>query len=203
MKPIYRVLLLLFFSSLFTTSCDDSQTDKTYSLVRNPQPTEKPTVVEFFAYFCPHCSKLEPKVRAWEKKLPKSVSFIKVPLTLGHNQARVYSRAFYLGKKLGVFDKSHKRIFRDFHSKGIQIQTDQQLKKLFLDLGVTEQAFDTAISDPSINQQVEKAEQLAKQFGIISVPGFVVNGQYFTDVAKAGGERELFEKINFLLRKKK
>ncbi len=203
MKPAYRVLFLLFLSILFIPSCSDQQTDKTYSLVRNPQLTDKPTVVEFFAYFCPHCNKLEPKVRAWEKKLPKSVRFIKVPLTLGHNQARVYSRAFYLGKKLDVFDQSHKTIFRNFHSKGIQIKTDQQLKKLFMDLGVTEQAFDAAINDPSINQQVEKAEQLAKQFGIISVPGFVVNGQYFTDVAKAGGERKLFEKINFLLRKKK
>lgn len=202
MKPIYKIFLLLF-ASIITTACSDSNTDKTYSLVRNPQPTEKPTVVEFFAYFCPHCNKLEPKVRAWEKKLPKSVTFIKVPLTLGHNQARVYSRAFYLGKKLGIFNKSHNRIFRDFHTKGIQIQTDQQLKKLFLDLGVTEQAFDAAINDPSINQQVADAEKLAKQFGIISVPSFVVNGQYFTDVAKTGGERELFEKINFLLRKKK
>ncbi len=201
MKQFSKIALILFFSgTLF--SCGDQQTDKTYIRVKNPQPTTQPTVIEFFAYFCPHCNKLEPKVRVWQRKLPKSIQFIRVPLTLGHTTARIYSRAFYLGKKLGVLNKSHKRIFDDFHNKKIQLQSDQQLKTLFLSLGVSAQVFDLAINDPEINQQVDQAEKMAKRFAIVSVPSFVIDGKYFTDAGMTGGIRPLFEKINFLLRKK-
>jgi len=193
-------LLVLCF--LFTFSgCNNESTDGTYKIVRNPEPTKQLEVVEFFAYFCPHCFRLDPRVRAWEKTLPKNVHFIRIPLTLGHNSARVYSRAYYLSQKLGIFERSHLRIFDDFHNKKIQITSDQQLKRLFMKLGASEADIDKALADPELNQLVDKAEQTAKYFGIVSVPSFVVNGKYLTDAGMTSGVAGLFKKINFLLRK--
>ena len=47
-----------------------------------PQPVEndgKIEVLEFFAYGCPHCAALEPKLEAWSKKLPTDVKIKRVP----------------------------------------------------------------------------------------------------------------------------
>ena len=47
-----------------------------------PQPVENDgaiEVLEFFAYGCPHCAALEPKLDAWAKKLPADVKIKRVP----------------------------------------------------------------------------------------------------------------------------
>ncbi len=197
-----KKLLLVSGLFIFLIACSDSTTKGPFKEVANPAPTEKPEVLEFFAYFCPHCYQIDAKVDAWKNKLPKSVHFKRVPLTLGSAGGRIYSRLYYISESLGVLDRSHVAMFQLFHNQKQQISSELQLKNFFLSLGVNENDFDKAIKDPVINLKVEQAEAMAKQFRIIGVPGFVVNGTYFTDVATSGGEKEMFDQINRLLRKK-
>ncbi len=194
------LLIISFFMVLI--SCSEQEPQGPYKKVANPVATSKPEVLEFFAYFCPHCYELDKHVEVWKKRLPKSVTFKRVPLTLGTAGGRIYSRVFSLREAFGVFDPNHPAMFQLFHVQKRPINSELQLKKFFLSLGITEEAFEKVLNDPSIDKKVEEAEQLAKTFRIVRVPGFVVNGTYFTDVATAGGEKEMFSEIGRLIRKK-
>jgi len=196
-------LLILFCFAVVITSCSKSEPAGPFKKLANPMPTDKPQVIEFFAYFCPHCFQLDSKVTTWSKKLPKSVNFKRVPLTLGTAGGRIYSRVYYISEKLGVLEQSHVAMFQLYHVQKRPLNSELQLKNFFLSLGVSAADFQTAIDDPEIDQKVDQAEALAKTFRIVRVPGFVVNGSYFTDVASAGGEKEMFAEIGRLLRKKK
>ena len=45
---------------------------------------------------------------------------------------------------------------------------------------------------------MQRAEELTQRYHVESVPLFVVNGRYITDVSKAGGPAKLMELINDL-----
>ncbi len=201
MMSLRKFLTLLSFS-FFLLACSDSKSDDPVKQLANPAPTTKPEVIEFFAYFCGHCFNLDPKVESWRKRLPKSVNFKRVPLTLGNPAGRIFSRVYYISESLGVLEKSHLAMFQLIHVQKKSLVSDLQMKNFFISLGISEKDFEKALNDPEISNKVEQAEALAKEFRIIRVPGFVVNGKYFTDVAANGSEKKMFTEINRLLRKK-
>jgi len=202
MNVVKKIMLIIGFSAVLL-SCSEQEAEGPYKMLANPAPTSTPEVLEFFAYFCPHCYELDKKVDVWKKRLPKSVTFRRVPLTLGTAGGRIYSRVFYISESLGVLEQSHSAMFQLFHVQKLPVNSELQLKKFFLSLGITEEAFEKALNDPAIDEKVAAAEKLAKAYRIIRVPGFVINGTYFTDVATAGGEKEMFSEIGRLIRKKK
>ncbi|MBK6854824.1 MAG: hypothetical protein IPG93_25440 [Burkholderiales bacterium] len=54
-----------------------------YTRVGQPVPVAvagKIEVIEFFGYWCPHCSQLEPVLEPWVKKLPSDVNFRRIPV---------------------------------------------------------------------------------------------------------------------------
>lgn len=184
------------------SACSPSQPDKPYKIIQEPLSDNKPSVVEYFAYFCPHCKDLEPRVNSWKKKLPKSVGFTRVPLTLGNSNSRLYSRAYFIGEALGVLDKSHDALFLRYHQLKQPIASEAQLKSFFLSIGVSEADYLQVANDEAVSEKIDQAEERAKQIGVVSVPSFVVNGRYLTDARMNGSEKALFEQINVLLRKK-
>jgi thiol:disulfide interchange protein DsbA len=175
--------------------------DGPHVVLADPLPTQSPTVYEFFGYFCPHCFHLEPQVRGWRKSLPKSVRFVRVPVSFGRPQGKVLMRAYYLGEMLGILDKSHDAVFKAIHVERRNLSSDADLKALFLELGVREADFDKALADPALAQRVEEAEDLAARWRIDSVPTFVVNGRFKTHAGLTGDVRSLFQEVNRLLRK--
>jgi len=195
-------LLSVIISILLITSCSPSTPDTPYRVLSNTQVSQHPQVIEFFAYFCPHCNHLEATLEPWKNKLPSSVKLIRLPLTLGNAGTRIYSRAYFIGESLHLLEKSHQALFDRYHKQKLTFQNEQQLKAFFISLGVSEADYDIIANDPKIEQKIDDAETLAKSMGIASVPSFVVNNRYMTDAGISGGEKELFSEINILLRKK-
>ncbi len=106
------LLIISFFMVLI--SCSEQEPQGPYKKVANPVATSKPEVLEFFAYFCPHCYELDKHVEVWKKRLPKSVTFKRVPLTLGTAGGRIYSRVFSIREDLGVLDQNPPALFPFF-----------------------------------------------------------------------------------------
>src|SRR5574342_688552 len=72
--------IALFFSA--GTAAAQAVAGKDYRLLNPRQPTDsgkKVEVIEFFWYGCPHCSSLQPSLRAWLKRKPADVEFKRVP----------------------------------------------------------------------------------------------------------------------------
>jgi len=50
----------------------------------------------------------------------------------------------------------------------------------------------------NVETALQRADQLAQRYRITSVPMFVVNGKYITDVTMAGGPEKLMSMLNDL-----
>ncbi len=199
---LLKLSLVAFFSVLFIWGCSPSEPEKPFQVLANNQASKGPEVIEFFAYFCPHCNHIEENLKPWREKLPKSVTFIRIPLTLGNTGTRIYSKAYFIGQALNVLTISHPALFDRYHKQKLPLSTDSELKQFYLQLGVSETAYDKVVNDPTLEEKINHAENLAKSMGIASVPSFVVNGRFLTDAGMSGGEKPLFKLLNLLLRKK-
>ena len=73
--------------------------DGNYKVV-SLERSEKPRVIEFFSYGCPHCYRFEPFVQAWLKTKPEDVSVLRVPVAF-HDEWKFYAQAYYVAATPG------------------------------------------------------------------------------------------------------
>jgi len=172
------------------------------------QPTDTPPgkveVVEMFWYGCPHCYALEPYLESWLKNMPSYIEFVRVPV-MWADVHRAHARLFYTLQALGKVDELHAKVFDEIHQKNDELYTqgDEQAT-LRADVqfakanGISEADFVKAWNSFGVQTNLQKADDLARRYRIESVPSFVIDGKYETDVGMAGSDAKLFELINDL-----
>jgi len=167
------------------------------------QPVEtgnKIEVREFFWYGCPHCYALEPYLELWLKKLPKNAQFVRTPAAFNDRWA-VHARAYYALESLGMADKLHLPLFRAIHQDKRPLFDVDSLAAFVAEHGGNRQAFIDAYSSFGVQTSVNRATQLARGYGLQSVPTFFVDGQYMTNANIGGGHDRVFQVLDFLIRK--
>ena len=164
---------------------------------------DKIEVAEVFMYSCPHCYTLEPYVNQWAENKDPNVRLVRIPaifnqLALMH--AQLYYTEFYLAQTGILKDQVAFRemVFEEFHRRGNRLTSEDAIRRLFTRAGVSEEDFNRTWGSFEVNQSLRVAQDLARRYGIASVPKIVVNGKYTTDVGTAGGYSELLELIDEL-----
>jgi protein dithiol oxidoreductase (disulfide-forming) len=182
-----------------------------YSRLVPAQPTDAPAgqveVLEFFWYGCPHCYALEPVIEAWIKSKPAYVTFTRVPV-LWNAGDRALGRLYYTVQSLGKIDELHGAIFKEIHvNNDPLIGSDpensaeaEHMQLVFVrKYGISDQDFRGKYEhDMGIDTALQHADQLIERYRVTSVPNFVVNGKFVTDVATAGSPERLISLINDL-----
>jgi thiol:disulfide interchange protein DsbA len=173
-----------------------------YSRIVPAQPTSlapgKVEVAEIFWYGCGHCYTLDPAIESWRAKgKPQSAELVRVP-AMWNDVTRMHARVFYTAELLGKLDAVHSLIFREIHVNGAQLNTVDKIAAFFKQHGVSEEEFNKAFSSFTVETKLRGADFLNRRYRIDSVPTFIVNGKYKTDVGDAGGEAQLFTLINEL-----
>jgi thiol:disulfide interchange protein DsbA len=167
------------------------------------QPTSvspgKVEVVEVFWYGCPHCYALDPALETWRRQdKPPYVEFVRVP-AIWNDTLRMHARVFYTAEVLGKLDELHSAIFREIHVNHDMLNTVEKISAFFTAHGVSAQDFQKAFSSFAVESKLQRAEVLNQRYRVESVPVFVVNGKYTTDVAAAGGPKQVLSVINDLV----
>ncbi len=164
---------------------------------------DKIEVAEVFMYSCPHCYTLEPYINQWAESKDPNVRLVRIPaifnqLALMH--AQLYYTEFYLAQADILKDQVAFRemVFEEFHRRGNRLTSEDAIRRLFTRAGVSEEDFNRTWGSFEVNQSLRVAQDLARRYGIASVPKIVVNGKYTTDVGTAGGYSELLELIDEL-----
>ena len=164
---------------------------------------DKIEVAEVFMYSCPHCYTLEPYINQWAENKDPNVRLVRIPaifnqLALMH--AQLYYTEFYLAQTGILKDQLAFRemVFEEFHRRGNRLTSEDAIRRLFTRAGVSEEDFNRTWGSFEVNQSLRVAQDLARRYGIASVPKVVVNGKYTTDVGTAGGYTELLELIDEL-----
>jgi protein dithiol oxidoreductase (disulfide-forming) len=182
-----------------------------YTRVVPAQPTNVPAgqveVLEFFWYACPHCYALEPTVQTWLKSKPSYVTFTRVPVEWNEGH-RSLARLFYALDAMGKLNDVHGEIFKEIQVNGDPLigpdpsnaAAAERLQLSFIKkLGLSDADFEAKYhNDMSVETAMQRADQLVQRYRVSSVPTFVVNGKYITDVTMAGGPEKLMSLLTDL-----
>jgi thiol:disulfide interchange protein DsbA len=181
-----------------------------YTRIVPAQPTNVPAgqveVLEFFWYACPHCYALEPTVAAWLKTKPAYVSFSRIPVQWNEGH-RSLARLFYTLDSMGKLNDVHNEIFKEIQVNGDtltgpdpnNVAAAERIQLTFVKrLGVSEADFEKEYHGFNVETAMQRADELVQRYRVTSVPDFVVNGKYVTDVALAGSPDRLISLLSDL-----
>lgn len=208
LQLVRKSLFLLIVLPLFACAQSDSvyQEGEHYVKLSQPVATSVPAgkieVLELFWYGCPHCYQLEPRVEKWLADLPPDVQFVRMPAVMGRNWG-VHARAYYAAELLGIADKAHAALFDAIHRKRELLFDPQSLGGFYSAYGVKASDFEQAYNSFSVNSKIMKATNKQKAYRATGVPAIIVNGKYRVGVAMKGGEQELFDVVDYLVKKER
>lgn len=170
---------------------------ETQGAVDDPSKIE---VREFFSYVCPHCFHLETKVQSWLKTKPDYVDYVRTPVTFLRNSEPL-ARAYYVEKTLGKVDELHEKIFNAIHKQRDPLFTPTALADFFAEHGVDKDEFNQLYGSFGVSTKVRQGDAMARDYQIQGVPSFVVNGKYLVLRDHLGSNEEMFDVVDFLVKK--
>lgn len=177
-----------------------------YEEIASPVRTSDPNkveVTEIFWYGCPHCFAFEPLIHSWEEKLPSDVAFVRSP-GMWNKTMEVHAQIFYAAEALGVLDDIHPAAFSEIHQSRNYLQTEDAVKEMFLDEGVSGDDFDKAWKSFSVSSAVKRAGTRMRDYGVRGVPSMVVNGKYLVSVGgSVPTQTEMLKIVDFLVQKER
>lgn len=164
-------------------------------------PSKKPMVMEFFSYGCPWCYHIESSFQDWSKPLAKSVLIERVPVVF-KPEWDLYAKAYYTAKTLALADKLTPLLFKTIQDDKKPLNSKQAMIGFFVAHGVDREIAKSAFEySPTIDMRVKNGLTLMAQYQVTSVPAFVINNKYKTDLQMAGSPERLWEIMNFLVKK--
>lgn len=159
-------------------------------------------VIEVLWLGCPHCYELNPYIEAWQKKKAPYVKFTQEHVMWGPAH-RAHAKLFYTLETLGhpeavvkAFDQIHRRgnnLVAATDAATVQMQTAFATSN-----GISQADFQREYNGFAVNTRLQRAEELMRRYQIDSVPTFIINGKYRTDVTMAGGPTQLTQLIDDL-----
>ena len=181
---------------------------RNFSRMTPTQPTvggaDKIEVAEFFWYGCNHCFDFEPYINRWAENLPANVRFVRIP-ALWNPLVKIHGQIYYTEEVLSANGKLADRegfrnaVFLEIHRRGNRLASDSAIYEVFERFGVSEEDFQTTWNSFEVAQKMRVAEDLARRYGIASVPIMAVNGKYKTTAAEAGSYPGLLEVVDELV----
>lgn len=166
------------------------------------QASAKPTVTEFFSFYCPHCNSFEPVIQQLKAQLPENAKLQKNHVSfMGGNMGESMSKAYATMIALKVDEKMVPVMFNRIHNMRKAPKNDEELRQIFIDEGVDAKAFDAAFNGFAVDSMVRRFDKQFKDSGLSGVPAVVVNNKYLVQAQSIKTMDEYFELVNYLLTK--
>ena len=200
-RQSFLVGLMALFVSAGASAASLDDIEGMFEPVTPPVATkskDKVEVVEVFWYRCPHCYRLQPTMIQYEQTKPDYVDFIRMPAVLSERW-RPAAKAFYTAVALDALEKVHGPMFAAIHQERRPMQTDEEVKELFVSHGVNGAAFDKRSNSFGVDSQVRRAAKRAADYGITGVPTIIINGRYRTGPRLTGSAEATLEVVQTLV----
>jgi len=134
-------------------------------------------VMEFFAYWCPHCNEFDPRLNEWATRQPSDVVLLHTPWAYQDSQVP-YQRLFYILEELGREKELRARVFAAIHTDHIRMDTVDQQAAWAAKNGIDAQKFRQMSESFSVQTSVRRASQLAINANVSGVPTLMVEAKY-------------------------
>lgn len=213
-----RNFLLAVVAGMFAAGAGASpaapKNDLEYLTLPSPQPTDtgkKIEVIEFFAYYCPHCNALEPKLAEWIKAQGANIAFKRVHVERGAPVA-AQQRLFFTLEAMGLTDKYHAKVFEAMHQQGAKLSNDEQVFEWAEKAGIDRVKFIDTYRSFSMNPKISRARDLMGIYKVDRWPYVAIDGHYVTspshvaagipdEKTEAGLNRAFLQVMDFLVAK--
>lgn len=186
---------------LMLVSVAVSAQGKGYTTLETPQSVAGSgvEVKEFFSYACPHCFSFHPLMESWLKKAPEQVNYVPVPVVFSEAW-KPYALAYHAAATLAVLDKIHDPLFNALHVEKRKLRTTDDLIGFFAEHGVDKEKAAAAFRSFPVDMAMRKSAQALRDYRIDSTPTVVVNGKYVVTPRTAGGQQQMVDVIDHLVR---
>jgi thiol:disulfide interchange protein DsbA len=164
-----------------------------YLTLPTAQPTDtgrKVEVIEFFAYYCPHCYAFEPVLKAWVRQQGDNIVFKRVHVSRDANVAP-QQRLFFTLEAMGLLDQYHDKVFAAMHVDRLRLNSDEQVFDWITKMGIDRARFIDTYRSFGIQQRLRRADVMMDAYRIDRWPMVVVGGRWLTSPSHAneqGGE---------------
>ena len=167
-----------------------------FRAVNPAQPVEAPAgkieVLEFFAYWCPHCASLEPELADWKKRQPPEIVFRREHVSF--RETRIQQMHYAL-VALGKADELSPRVFQAIHVDKVRLETPQKMAEV---LGLDAKQFSEVYESFSVRTRARRGTQISEAYAIDGVPSFAVAGKYLTAPSMAGSNAAALRVVDWL-----
>ncbi|OEK03520.1 hypothetical protein BFP97_19220 [Roseivirga sp. 4D4] len=201
---VFTICLVLALSTLSLSAQKTFKEGKHYEVVSS-QKTAQPVVTEFFSLYCGHCFQFEPIMDTLAVSLIDGAKFEKshvnyLPRDNEETQMGIV-KAFLAMQDLGMQKELTAQFFAAIHVKGIEIDSVDDIKQIFLANDVSEEKFKALFNDPDLIKRATTMSKLWEEKQVTNVPTLVVNGIYKIDTRSVRSLQELIDLTNYLLAK--
>lgn len=202
MKKIILILssvFLLSFNSVFAQYIEGEH----YVALDTPIDTatgDKIEVRELFWYYCPHCFNIETPLDSWVRTLPETAEFVRQPAVFSDrwiNGAIFY----YVLEELGEINRLHGKLFKAIHLHKTFFAEQSDFVNWLELHGVNKNRANMAFKSSLVRTKVSKSKINTEKYHLSGVPAIIINGKYWTDASRAGGESEVFKVADYLIKK--
>jgi thiol:disulfide interchange protein DsbA len=164
-----------------------------FKAINPPMATakDKIEVIEFFSYGCPHCSDFHPLISQWAAKLPKDVTFRRVPVSFNRPEWARLARIYYALEATGDLAKLDVAVFMAIHEQRIAFKTDEAVVAWAASKGIDGKKFGDAMASFSMQSKVLRGDQEATAARIEGVPALAVDGKFLINNEAANGYEDL------------
>ncbi len=162
--------------------------------------TAQVEVIGAFSFGCGHCYGIYPLTQEWKGAKNKTVNFSYFH-AVWNKAMHLYARTYYTAIEMQVEKRMHLPLFEAIVINQQKLSNRDELADFFASFGVERAKFVEIFDSDKVKKRVEQAENLTKKFNLASVPEFIVAGKYRVDPMRAGGPDEIFDVIDFLIKR--
>jgi len=166
----------------------DPQAGTQYLVLPSAQPTDtgkKVEVIEFFAYYCPHCYAFEPALESWVSKQGDNIVFKRVHVP---RDASVLpqQRLFYTLDAMGLLNQYHQKVFDAMHQQHLRLASDEEVFDWAARNGIDRAKFIDTYRSFGIQAKLRRASAMMDAYGVDRWPLVVIDGRFITSPSHAG-----------------
>lgn len=207
MKKFALLLVMALLVPLQACAADDKWKEGTHYTVLDEPATEKPEILEFFSFWCPHCYQFEPLVKDIKEKISDETRFNKIHVNfMGFTSADIQddaTRAMMIARAIKQEDELNSAIFDYIHKQRASVTGMKDLRNIFVVNGVDNAEFDKMASSFGVNNMLKKNNKTLEQYRqyVRGVPNFIVNGRYQAQFTSDMSKDDIVDLIVWLSKK--
>ncbi|MGM0905029.1 MAG: thiol:disulfide interchange protein DsbA/DsbL [Pseudomonadota bacterium] len=141
--------------------------------------SSEPEIIEYFSFYCMACYRFEPIAKELAATYPNSfkkshTSGLSPKPGMGNKMTQAYSLALMLNKEQVISE----RIFEQQFGQRQSIDTQEKIKDIFVQAGVSENDFKRGFNNFSVKARAKQMEKDVRDKNITGTPTLIVNGKY-------------------------